>query len=155
MTKDEIRAAIVCEAQSWIGTPYISNGMIKGRRGGTDCAMLLVAVYQTVGLVPKDFDPRPYPPQWHIHRNEEKYMNFVLRFAKEVAPPPEREPLAGDIVLFKIGHAFAHGAIITKWPNVIHALGMSIVTPADISRATTGKRALWFVEKHFFSPFGE
>jgi cell wall-associated NlpC family hydrolase len=141
--EEELRAKIVSEARSWLLTPYISNGMVKGRRGGTDCAMFLVGVYRNVGLIPKEFDPRPYPPQWHVHRNEEKYLGYVTQFAKEVAGPPERMPKPGDFVMFKIGLAFAHGAIILAWPLVIHAIGNAAVVEEDVSKNTTGKRAPW------------
>lgn len=151
MTEDETRAAIVAEARGWIGTPYVSNGMVKGKRGGTDCAMILIGVYANVGLIPKEFDPRPYAPQWHVHRNEEKYMAYVLRFVKETAGPPARAPMPGDLVMFKIGLVFAHGAIVTAWPRVIHAIGNSAVVEDDISKNTTGKRALWCVPQRFFS----
>lgn len=152
MDESKLRAAIVAETNSWIGTPYVSNALIKGRRGGTDCAMLFIGVYQNVGLVPKDFDPRPYPPDWHVHRNEEKYLGYVQMFANEVAPPPERMPLPGDVVVFKIGRVFAHGAIIVDWPNVVHAVGNDMVSPMDISKDIAGKRALWLMPKRFFSP---
>lgn len=144
MTEAEERAAVVAEAQSWIGTPYISNGATKG--SGTDCAMLLIAVYSAVGLIPV-FDPRPYSPQWHVHRNEEKYMEYVLRYAKEIDGPP----LPGDLVMFKIAKLFAHGAIVTKWPYVIHALGNGAVVPEDLSKNTIGKRALWTVPRRYFT----
>jgi hypothetical protein len=116
--------------------------------------MLLVGVYANVGLIPKAFDPRPYPPQWHVHRNEEKYLGYILNFTKETEGPPERIPLGGDIVMFKVGHVLAHGAIVTAWPNVIHAIGGSAVMPDDISKNTTGKRALWLMPKRFFSYWG-
>lgn len=147
----ETRAKIVAEAQSWIGTPYVSNGMIKGKRGGTDCAMLLVGVYGNLGLIPKEFDPRPYPPYWHVHKSEERYLGAILAFVTEVAGPPIRAPLPGDVVLFQIGRLFAHGAIVTDWPNVIHAIGNDAVLPEDISKSTTGKRALAHVPQKFFS----
>lgn len=149
--EEALRQQIVAAARSWIGTPYISNAMIKGPRGGVDCAMILVAVYQEVGLVPKSFDPRPYPAQWHLHRNEERYMRHVLTFMKEVAAPPERVPKAGDIVMFLLGRVFAHAGIVTAWPNIIHAMGGSCVVPADVSLHTTGKRALANMPQMFFS----
>jgi cell wall-associated NlpC family hydrolase len=152
VTEQEMRQRVVVEARSWIGTPYVSNGAIKGKRGGTDCAMILVAVYGNVGLIPKAFDPRPYPPDWHIHRNEEKYMDNMRHWAKQVHAPPLRMPLAGDLVMFKIGRVFAHGGIITEWPKIIHAVGNSRVTEANISKETLGKRALWIVPKTFFTP---
>lgn len=147
MDEAETRAAIVAEAQSWIGTPYLSNAAIKGPRGGTDCAMFIVAVYANLGLIPKEFDPRPYSPQWHVHRNEEKYMGYVLQFVKEIEAPPK----PGDLAMFKIGLVFAHGAIVTEWPNVIHAIGNSKVVADDIDRNMIGKRALAVVPQRFFS----
>jgi cell wall-associated NlpC family hydrolase len=152
LTELELRRLVVAEAESWIGTPYISNGAIKGKRGGTDCAMLLVAVYGNVGLIPKEYDPRPYPADWHVHQSYEKYMEQMLLWAQQVRPPPRRSPLPGDIVMFKIGRVFAHGAIITNWPHIIHAVGMDKVGHADVSRLTQGKRALARVDKHFFTP---
>lgn len=147
-----VRQQIADEAISWIGTPYVSNAMVKGKNGGgTDCAMLLIAVYGDLGLIPKEFDPRPYPPQWHLHRNEERYMTFVLQFAKEVSGPPDRIPLMGDVVMFQMGRLFAHGGIIINWPNVVHAIGNDVVMMEDISRNTIGKRALWRVAKKFFT----
>ena len=147
MDEIEARVKIVEEAKSWIGTPYISNGMIKGPRGGTDCAMFLVGVYSNIGLIPREFDPRPYPPQWHVHRNEEKYLGYVLQFVKEI----EGLPKPGDLAMFKIGQVFAHGAIVIEWPNVIHAIGNDCVTPEDISKSIIGKRALARVPQRFFS----
>lgn len=146
MTEDEVRRAIVSEARSWIGTPYVSNAMIKGRRGGVDCAMLPIAVYSACGLIPKEFDPRPYPPQWHVHRNEEKYLAYVQQFTHEIATPAP-----GDFAMFKVGFVFAHGAIVTQWPMVIHAVGNAIVFEDDISKQTVGKRALARVQQRFFS----
>ena len=151
MDENAARAAIVAEAKTWIGTPYLSNGMIKGRRGGVDCAMFPLAVYAEAGFIPKEFDPRPYSPQWHVHRNEETYVSYVLHFAKEVAAPPERMPLPADFVMFKIGRVSAHGAIVIAWPNVIHAVGNDRVIVDDISKQMIGKRALWTVPKRFFS----
>jgi cell wall-associated NlpC family hydrolase len=155
MTEEEaVRLSVVEEARSWIGTPYKSNAMVKGKvGGGVDCAMLLIGVYQPLHLMFGDYiDPRPYPPQWHVHRNEEMYMAQVLKYAVEVLPPPERLPKAGDLVMFNLGKVFAHGAIITAWPKVIHAIGNNAVQEEDISKNTIGKRALWTVPRKFFTP---
>ncbi len=90
------RAAIVREARSWIGTPYHNCADVKGRNGGVDCGMLLVRVFVDTGLV-APFDPRPYPPDWHLHRSEEKYLGFVFDRTREVflrtasrVPSPQR-----------------------------------------------------------------
>src|SRR6202161_3252947 len=68
------RAAVVAEARSWIGTKYHNCADIKGV--GVDCGMLLARVFANVGLIPF-VDPRPYPPDWHLHRDEERYLDFV------------------------------------------------------------------------------
>jgi cell wall-associated NlpC family hydrolase len=149
--EESLRSQLAAEALSWVGTPYVSNGMIKGRRGGVDCAMILIGIYQNVGLVPKSFDPRPYPAQWHLHQSEERYLNQMLNWAVEVPGPPERKPLPGDIVLFKLGKVFSHSAIIISWPIVVHAMGNDRVIKEDLSKRTEGKRAFWTLPMRFFS----
>lgn len=151
---DERRHLIITEATSWIGTPYISNGMIKGPRGGVDCGMILKACYAVVGLVPSEYDPRPYPPLWHVHRREEKYLSILQMFAEETKGPPERLPLPADLVLFKYGNCFSHSGIVIKWPMIIHAMGGDRVCPVDILTSSVGKFALNNVEQRFFRPKG-
>jgi cell wall-associated NlpC family hydrolase len=149
MNEIETRNLIVAEAQAWINTPYLSNAMVKG--AGIDCAMLLVAVYREVGLIPPDLDPRPYAPMWHLHQKSEEYKNIVERFAKEIAPPPAREPRPGDVVLFRIGRLFAHGGIITCWPKIIHARAPNRCWEEDVHQDRFGKHALWRSEMKFYS----
>ncbi len=105
---------VVNEARTWLGTPYASNGDIKG--AGVDCGMLLVRVWVDLGLI-ESFDPRPYPAQWALHQRSERYLESILRFAVEVPGPPK----PGDVVVFKFGHCWAHGGIVTDWPMIIHA----------------------------------
>jgi NlpC/P60 family putative phage cell wall peptidase len=109
------RAAVVARAKEWIGTPYHHMADITGI--GVDCAMILVRVYVDLGLV-EPFDPRPYTKDWFIHRDEERYMGFLLALAREVERP---EP--GDIMLFKLGRCFAHGGIVSQGDplKLIHA----------------------------------
>ncbi len=75
---------------------------------GVDCAMLLVRVYCDLNLI-EPFDPRPYTRDWMLHRDEEKYLGFLLSRARTV-----EEPGRGDVILFKVGRCFAHGGIVTK-----------------------------------------
>lgn len=108
------REAVVAEARTWLRTPYHHQGRLKGV--GVDCAMLLCDVYHAVGLIPH-LDPRPYPPDWHLHRSTERYLGWVEQYAGSVeAPQP------GDIALWRFGRCFAHGAIVEAWPLVIHAV---------------------------------
>ena len=141
----DARKRVVEEALTWLKTPYHSNAMVKGV--GVDCATLLVGVYGAVGLLPEGFDPRPYPTQWHLHQNEERYMNIVLRFAHEVAEPSG----PGDIVLFKTGRVYAHGGIILDWPNIIHAKSHCPCTLDNVLRDTIGTHCLARLPQKFFS----
>ena len=117
---DEIaqRAAVVGAARSWIGTPYHHAADVKGRDGGVDCAMLIVRVYCDLGLV-EPFDPRPYTRDWMLHRDEERYLGFLLARAKAV-----REPGPGDVALFRVGRCYAHGGIVSNTGaslSIVHA----------------------------------
>ena len=112
----EIRAKIVAEARSWLGTPYHHLADVK--RAGVDCGMLLVRVFVDLGLV-SPFDPRPYTQDWMLHRSEERYLGLLLDRARPVdAPSP------GDIALFKVGRCYSHGAIVSKVQplTLVHAV---------------------------------
>ena len=100
------RARVVAAARAWIGTPYHHAADVKG--AGVDCAMILVRVFCDLGLVPP-FDPRPYTRDWMLHRDEERYLGFLLESAHPIDAPD-----AGDIALFRIGRCYAHGGIVTS-----------------------------------------
>lgn len=125
------RDVILAEAASWIGTPFHDCASQKGV--GVDCAMLLKRVFETSGAVP-EFDTGPYSPQWFLHRGEELFMSTVLAYAREIS---EENVLPGDVVLYKIGRCYAHGAIVESWPcSIIHAhkaSGCVVRTAADDS----------------------
>lgn len=105
----------VCDlARSYVGTPYHNRGMIKGV--GVDCATLLIKVYGDAGLI-DSFDPGSYSAQWFLHRGEELYLEAVLQRSHEI----EVQPGPGDLVLYRVGRLFAHGAIVLDWPLIVHA----------------------------------
>jgi cell wall-associated NlpC family hydrolase len=104
---------IIKEAMSWLGTPYHHLARVKG--AGVDCAQILIGVFAAVGLI-KEFDTGDYPMDWMMHRDEERYLGFIMDYADEVT-----EPQAGDVVLYKVGRCYSHGGIVTKWPEIIHA----------------------------------
>lgn len=108
-----VRAAIVAEARTWLGTPYHHMGHVKG--AGVDCAWLLIEVYSAVGAIER-FDPGYYPQDWSLHRGEERYLNFVLERATEV-----QEPRLGDLVVMRYGRTFSHGAICIGDGQIIHS----------------------------------
>ncbi len=107
------RAMVVAEARSWLRTPYAHAADIKGV--GVDCAMILVRVFHDLKLVPK-FDPRPYPPDFYMNQEEQKYLNWVKEYCGEVT-----EALPGDILTFQFGRCVSHAGICIGWPWMIHA----------------------------------
>jgi len=138
------REDVLDEARSWIGTPYAPGQMVKG--AGVDCGMLLIGIFRNVGHLDPGFDPRPYPIQWHFHQAGERYLGIVEKFAWEITS----SPLPGDIVLFKFGKCFSHGAVVIKWPLIIHALRPYKVGHEDALR--NPKMAM--LERKFFTVFG-
>lgn len=117
MTSSETaqRGRVVAAARSWIGTPYHNCANIKGV--GVDCGMLLVRVFVDTGLCPA-FDPRPYPVDWHLHRNEERYLGFIFDRAQEVE---RAQP--GDVMVLRYGRCYSHGGVVTKSNplSIVHA----------------------------------
>ena len=79
--------------------------------------MLLVRVYCDLGLV-EPFDPRPYVRDWMLHRDDERYLGFLIDRARIVS-----EPGPGDVILFRFGRCFSHGGIVTvpKPLTIVHA----------------------------------
>lgn len=144
------RAAVVAEAKTWIGTPYHSCARIKGV--GVDCGQLPLAVYHAAGRI-REVPVDQYSPQWHLHREEERYLAQVLEFAHEIS----ELPLPGDFVLWRVGRCLAHGAIVVDWPVVIHsAVGIGVVQTDAIREPVVRVKAHQSTERerHFFSVWG-
>lgn len=107
--------AVVIEALSWLRTPWRHNMSIRGV--GIDCGQLLRVSFVGAGAVPP-FDTGDYPADWMMNRSAERFLEFVERFMVRtyaVAPAP------ADVVVWRIGRCFAHGAIVADWPMVVHA----------------------------------
>lgn len=107
------RAKVLEIAKSYLKTKYHHMGRVK--QGGVDCLTLLACVFEEAELVPKIEIPY-YPQDWHLHRSEERYLKGLLNFTIEV-----KTPKPADIVLWKFGRCYSHGAIVVEWPLVIHA----------------------------------
>lgn len=116
MDERDGRALVIAEARKWIGTPYHSGAGLRGV--GCDCGQLLVRAFCDCGLVPP-FETGAYPADFHMHRDEPRYLEFVEKYLTETASP---QP--GDAVVFKIGRTWAHGGLITAikpYLVIVHA----------------------------------
>ena len=132
------RRAVIAEARTWIGTDFHHRAAVKatwdaeGNRltpGGVDCATLLAQVYEAAGIIAPVPIPS-YPPDWFQHREGERYLATVMERGREIA---EAEALPGDVVVFKFGHSFSHGAIVMPpgWPAIVHAFFGSRLVQLD------------------------
>jgi cell wall-associated NlpC family hydrolase len=131
---DEIaeRVAVVTAAKAWKGARWHHRAAVRPEgvsRGGIDCAMLLYQAHVEPGLI-EPFEIEDYPQDWASHQDEERFLAAVERYAKPLAddssaPLCERDPsfrvLPGNVLIFKWGRTFSHGAIVAQWPNIIHA----------------------------------
>ena len=141
MTDIRRQARIVYEARKWLDakTPYHHAADVRGV--GVDCAMLLVRVFVDSGLTPP-FDPRPYPPDWHLHRSEQKFLGWIEQYGTRVDTP-----MRGDVALFRFGRALSHGGIVCDTqPEVymIHAnQDAGIVERAEVRRWADRLAGYW------------
>lgn len=111
----EAAIRLIKEAETWIGTPYHHKGMTKGV--GADCGSFLYMLFTWAGLSMKPF-PRDYPEDWCLHRGDERYIDFLQPYTREIhmAKP-------GDISVFRYGGAYSHGCLVTNRRSLIHAYG--------------------------------
>jgi cell wall-associated NlpC family hydrolase len=122
MLTTEERCRVVETAKLWLGTRYRGWSAVRGPHGGVDCGQLLRVVYQEAGLLPPgDLGiDMSYSLTVAQHLEDTKYVDKVMEFFHEI---PESQVLPGDLVIYKLGHAFAHGGIVIDWPLFIHAIG--------------------------------
>jgi cell wall-associated NlpC family hydrolase len=137
-----VRKAVLTEALTWLRTPYHHRGTIKGV--GVDCAQFPLQVYAASGLI-ELFDAGDYPPDWHMHRSDERYLNVVRERAREIDPEAVQP---GDFVVFRVGRCYAHGAIVIEWPRIIHAVvGQCVMldeaTGSRLGRTSRKAFTLW------------
>lgn len=110
----EQREIIIKEALSWQGTPYHPEGRVKG--AGTDCGMYLLQVFENCGLIEHVEVPH-YPQDWSLNEYEERYLQWVEKFAVKV----DRDPIPGDIILHKFYNCVDHGGICIEDKTLIHS----------------------------------
>lgn len=122
----ELRKAVLLEAESWLGTPFEHMQRCKG--AGVDCGQFLLGVFHNVGLIP-NVKTDYYPRDFHLHRDREWYTELVEQFSRDLAP--DEAPLPADLVLFRVGRVYSHGAIVVSWPRIIHSFVTRGVIWAD------------------------
>lgn len=116
MSEQEERARVIAYAKTWIGTPFRDQGDERGV--GADCAMSLIRWFADTGIL-APFDPRPYPPRWHLHQDRERFLEWIQSVAVETG-----EIIPGNVAVYREGRCFAHGALIVDEQTLVHAWWM-------------------------------
>lgn len=142
MSEADDRDRVVAVARTWIGTPFHHVAGIK--HVGVDCAHFLARVFEEAGLI-EPIEIENYSPQWFLNRYEEKFISYVLKCGGvEIS---EQEAQRGDVVLYRLGHCFAHGGIIVDWPREIihaHMLSRGVLTAGGHEGGLLGRETRFF-----------
>ena len=131
------REAVITEARTWLGTPYHHHGRLKGV--GVDCGQSLCAIYEAAGVT-APIDPGTYSTAWHLHRNEELYVQWLER----VGAVRTEQPQAGDVALFRFGRTFSHGGVLVDRHTVLHAYVHQAVILTRLDEAPLAGRPVQF-----------
>lgn len=107
------RQQIIDEARTWLRTPWRHASAVRG--AGVDCARFLIEVYANCGIIDR-FVPSYYPQDFAMHSDDELFLANLELYAHRI-----KEPLPGDVAVWKFGKCFSHGAIVIEWPEIIHA----------------------------------
>jgi cell wall-associated NlpC family hydrolase len=138
------RQAVVAEARSFLGTPYLLGGRVKG--AGVDCFTLISEVLIRTGNAQPE-DVLVYSQDWFMHAKREEYMLRLMRNTVLLAEAVSHRRLdaaqPGDIVILRTvkSRVYSHGGIVTEWPRVIHAISPEV---EEINAAT---HPLWAAQK--------
>lgn len=137
-------------AKNWLGTPYHHGARVKG--SGVDCGQLVIAALVESGVI-ADYDPGHYTCDWHLHRDEDRYIAEVekwlvrrsddteLSIDQRLIENPAYELPVGEVIVFRVGRTFSHGGIVTKWPFFIHSyLRAGMVEEVDIRHTPMSER---------------
>lgn len=137
MSPNVTRSALVTEARSWIGTPYLHQASLKNV--GCDCLGLVRGVWRAcVGDEP-EIAP-PYAPDWAEASGRETLAEAARRHLV-----PSDAIKAGDVLLFRwrAAHIAKHAAIATGDGTMIHAHDGASV--CEVAFAPWWQRRLAFV----------
>jgi len=136
-------------AMSYIGTPHINGGNIKG--AGLDCCTLIAQIYKEwLGVdIPIEFG---YSADWFCRRDcEEILLPYLEKYFEQINTI---EP--GDIISYRWGHAkYAHLAMYIESNTVVHCqadVGVEFTdldNPYFISGRKSRATGIWRLRNEF------
>lgn len=117
-------AAVLAEAETWIGTPYRHQGATKGL--GCDCLGLVRGIWKAVyGREPET--PGPYAADWAEAGGKDQLLEAARRHCRE-KPLDAARP--GDLIVFRWRpqHAAKHLGLLMPDERFLHAYEGHAVT---------------------------
>jgi len=105
------REQIIAEARTWIGTPWVHQGRLKGV--GCDCIGVGLCVPRALGIFPPDFDVTGYS------RNPDPQM--LVGYLRRYMDPTDT-PTGADLLLVRSHRLPQHIQMLTFDGTVIHAI---------------------------------
>ena len=129
LTDLALRAKIVRQAKSWIGTPYLHQASLK--KVGCDCLGLVRGVWRAVYIDEPETAPA-YSPDWAESIKKEQLALAARRHMQEISCD---EFKAGDLLVFRWrDHVPAkHLAIAVSKTAMVHAQQGAVVCQVPIS----------------------
>jgi cell wall-associated NlpC family hydrolase len=113
---DHERKAVIAEAKSWLRTPYVPEGRVKG--AGCDCGTFLLGVWENTGVL-CHVDLPHYPEDVACHCAMPKYLMKVEEYCNRI----DDNFLPGDVAIFKFDGSKVphHAAFIIDDEYMIHS----------------------------------
>jgi NlpC/P60 family putative phage cell wall peptidase len=118
-----MRDDIVVAARAWLGTPYRHQAATRG--AGCDCLGLIRGVWRSLyGMEPLAL------PNYRADWRDARHADELLDTAQRLLLPVSGEPMAGQVVLFRLGRTRLpkHCGIMVGDERFIHAQeGLGVV----------------------------
>ena len=133
----ERQAALLAEARSWLGTPFVPRGNLKG--AGVDCVHLPAEIYRALGVLPGYAFP-DYQLDSGSHAAESLVTGWLDGRPDFLPLAPVEACLAGDLLAFRIGKVVHHVGLLLQGSRFIHCLRHRGVLESDLRDPTYAKR---------------
>jgi hypothetical protein len=132
-------AALETAVASWLGTPFLPKGRVKGPDGGVDCVHFIHEICVECGMIDVKHIPSNYTLDHARHSPHSLLLRWLLD-AKEpgkhlVLVPPLGRLLPGDLLAIRTGLLDHHLAIALPCNRVAHSIegaGPLIHTVEDV-----------------------
>jgi cell wall-associated NlpC family hydrolase len=111
------RLLLIEEAKTWLGTPYHTEGRVKG--AGCDCGTFLLGVLENTKILPH-IDIPHYPEDIACHCAVPKYLMKIEEYCQRVESADRQ---MGDILVYKFDGAKVphHAAFVLDKEYLIHS----------------------------------